>query len=111
MTYEATRRSVKLGDIVMIDYDILNAIAAVVDMSYDEVITGKVSDGETPAFKFEYLVAIGDIDGKPTGLDGFIWLRDDPENIYVVGQDGYKLPEKFYNVDVRKLFRSYGADV
>lgn len=105
------RRSLKLYDIVAIDYDELSAIAAVADASIDPTVTGGISDGRIPAYRFDYLA--GATPNRKTkqfeSVTGFIWLRDDPDNIYIAGVNGYQLPARFFGLDTRDILNYYGG--
>lgn len=106
---EMNRRPVQRDDYVIIDYDNLNAIAICTDMSFDPATTGGISDGKTPAYRFDYLAGISVVNGKFEPLSGFIWLLDDTDNIDIVGVNGVVLPHYYYGIDLKEYLESQGA--
>ena len=102
------RRALHKHDIAIIDFDDLNAIAVVTDMSTDPSVTGGVGEPGLPAYKFVYIVGVAMPHDKPEPATGFIWLNDDQEQISIVGVDGCALPKWFYGVDVEAMFKEYG---
>lgn len=105
------RRPMQKGDYVIIDYDSLNAIAICTDMSFDPGVTSGISDGKIPAYRFDYIAGISVVDGKFHPLEGFIWLRDDTDNINIVGENGVVLPRYYYGLDLKELLESEGANI
>lgn len=105
------RRPIQKGDYVIIDYNSLNAIAICTDMSFDQNTTSGISDGKIPAYRFDYIAGISVVDGKFQPLNGFIWLRDDTDNIDIVGENGVVLPRYYYGLDLKELLESQGANI
>lgn len=99
------------GDIVLIDYEELNAIALVDDVSEDQLYTDGIGEPGNPAYKFKYLAGLL-VDGSDIlPCDGFIWLRFDPDAISIVGVDGFTLPSYFWGLDVADLFKRMGYQI
>lgn len=105
------RRAMQRGDIVVLDYPNLNAIGIVTDMSTDENITNNISNEQNPAYRIDYIIGVSVIGKDVQPAIGFIWLNDNDEYISIVGVNGYTLPEEFYGVDVKQMFKDLGAKV
>ena len=104
------RRAPMVGDCMVIDYPELNAIVFVDDISEDPSMTNGMGLPGRPAYHMKYLVGVGTHgDGGAFDVNGSIWLIDDPQNMSIVGVNGYRLPPTFYGADVIGVLRDHGA--
>jgi hypothetical protein len=94
------RRHPVVGDIVVIDYEDLNAIT----------ICTKIIEHETDENQYvlSCLAGLAYSDGKISNFEGDITLYDDYASMSIVGVNGFSLPETFYGLDTRELLLADG---
>ena len=108
---KASRRHPEDGDVVVIDYPNMNAIAVCTDVSEDPYVSENQGWQGHPAYRFDYICGVGLNNMEPYPLKGHIWLQDDIQHMSIMGVNGYALPRRFYNVDLVQLFRDNGFDI
>ena len=98
-----TRRTMRLGDIVIVDGAGLDVLGIVVDVSTDPVLTGGVAHDGVPAFRVRVLHGRRRGAGVLSAVHEDVWIRDDPWGVHIDGEDGYVLPCMFQGVDVDSM--------
>jgi hypothetical protein len=93
------RRLIRVGDIVVIDYDTLNAITVCTDASDDD---------KGHLCRLDYIAGLSYINKEIAQVSGFIELYDDPFHMSIAGENGYVLPANFYGLDVKDLLEQAG---
>ena len=104
-----TRRAMRLSDIIVVDSAGLDALGLVVDVSTDPALTKGVACDGVPAYRVRVLQGRRREAGAVLPVHGDLWIRDNPWDVHIDGEDGYALPHVFQGVDVDRMLSAYAV--
>lgn len=93
-----TRRAMRLGDIVVVDSVGLDVLGLVVDVSTDPAMTKGIAYDGVPAYRVHVLQGRRRESGVVLPAHEDVWIRDNPWDVHIDGEDGYALPHLFQGV-------------
>lgn len=73
-----TRRTMQIGDIVVVNNAELDILGLVVDASSNPALTGNIAQNGAPAFRIHALHGSRRESGATIPVHDDIWIRDDP---------------------------------
>lgn len=104
-----TRRTMQIGDIVVVNNAELDTLGLVVDASSNPALTGNVAQNGAPAFRIHALHGSRRESGATIPVHDDIWIRDDPWQVRIDGVEGFTLPEFFRGNHVSTMLANAGV--
>lgn len=103
-----TRRTMHIGDLVVVDNAQLSILGVVMDASANPTLTGNVAQNGAPAFRIHVLCGTRHESGAGLAMHDDVWIRDNPWHVHIDGVDGFSLPEMYQGSHVPTMLTNAG---